>query len=132
MADSDANSVRRSAAVAGVGGGTGFVGIVHLLPEHLHGLGDSLVFAAPAITAVFGYFWIFASALVTRKVLSWHLRGALKRASAVRDKIRADRNSSQEHKDNSQRAVEALEKLEMEALHADVDDVRARLKALRD
>jgi hypothetical protein len=118
---SDSNNPKRGAGVAGAGGGTAYLGLLSYIPDQYHQVKDGLAFLAPVLTVIFGILWLLASNWVSRKVLDWELRGALTQTCAIRDGILADPHA----------AVANLKKLQMEAIHDGVAEVRARLKSMR-
>lgn len=117
--------------MAGAGGGTGYLGLISYLPDDWAGLRSFLIYTSPLATVLIGVAWVLISSWSYQKITQLQIKSALKRAETIREAIEADPRSTAKHRQNAQAAVEALQALQMEALHAEVSDVRARLRELR-
>jgi len=101
----------RSAA-AGVSGGTGFAGIVLLLPD---GLAKSvLLILAPTITVVITSFWHIVTDEVGSTIIDWRIRRQRKRAEKLFRDLRNDPSVSDATRADAQKTLEALTALEVQ------------------
>lgn len=126
-----ASPKKGEAGFVGFGAGTGYLGLLSMLPASYHWLKDLLVFVAPALTIIFGFVWLVAADWVSRTVLDWQLDAALRKGCKIRDDILTDSNSTPTDKKNAKDAVAALKRLQLEAIHEGVAEVRAKLRNLR-
>ena len=123
----DSQAPSTEAGAVGVASGTGFVGLLHLLPPSYHHFVDGFVYFAPALSIGTGFLWRYARIKVSKQILDSALSAAIKRASRIRDDIFADPQSPQAHRDNAQSAVEGLVQLQFDALNDDYARVKAHL-----
>lgn len=79
-----------AASLWGFGAGTGFLGLVHVLPAVVNEWEAVLTFAAPAVTVVVSASWLWFGDALRR----WKLETGVSRALKHRDAVLADGSSS--------------------------------------
>ena len=124
-------SPKKQGSIAGAGIGTGYIGVLSLIPDNHHWLRDLLTLAAPALTIGASVLWVFGSAWAMKKMVNWHLRGAIKDAEEILADLESDSKATEEDRTNARGAVSDLKRLRVDALTQSVADVRARLTELR-
>lgn len=97
---------------AGLSAGTGFTGVVLLLPDGL--LKSILLIAAPTITIVISGSWALLTMIVQEKIADWRLRSQKQRAAALVRSLASDPTASAQVKGDAQKILEALTLLEVE------------------
>jgi|GEM_PF-3431181 len=85
-----------SANAAGLSGGTGFAGLVLLMPDTT--LRSVLLILSPAITIVITSFWGVLVQEVNERVAEWRLRRLCKQINAVCQRVLTDPHSPEDAK----------------------------------
>jgi hypothetical protein len=97
---------------AGLSGGTGFAGIVLLLPD---GVWKSiLLILAPAITVAISNSWHLVTDEIEARVADWRIRTQRRRAQKLLDDLNKNPNADASLKAQAQKTVNALTILEVE------------------
>ena len=106
------NQDSKISAAAGLSGGTGFAGIVLLLPEGT--LKSIFLILAPTITIVFSSFWHIVTQEVDAKVADWRIGSQKKKAMELLDNLKKEKDIDQGLVDNVKKAVDDLTMVEVE------------------
>jgi len=101
-----------SANAAGVSGGTGFAGLVLLMPVSF--LRDVLLILAPAITIIITSCWDILAQETSQQVADWRLRRQRKRAEAVLQRFIDNPDTPQAIKDQAKAHLQSIAAVEME------------------
>jgi hypothetical protein len=101
---------RRDARAAGLSGGTGFAGIVVLMPEGVWR--SALLVLAPTITIVVSSSWHFLTNEVEVRVADWRIKKQKRRSQEIFDTLGP--TTSPEVREKARRDFEALSLLELE------------------
>jgi hypothetical protein len=100
------------ARAAGLSGGTGFAGIVLLMPKGT--IQSMLLILAPAITLVISSSWHLLANEINTRVADWRIRNQRKRVEALLKALNNNPSSSDELKRQAQSDLDALVLLEVE------------------
>lgn len=85
-----------SANAAGLSGGTGFAGLVLLMPDGT--LRSVLLILSPAITIMITSFWGWLAQEVNERVAEWRLRRLCRKIHVVCQRVLADPHSPEDAK----------------------------------
>jgi hypothetical protein len=100
-----------SSAAAGLSGGTGFAGLVSLLPP---GVIKSILFIlAPSITIVISLFWKVVTDELGAWLAYWKLRRVTRGAEALLRRLESNPNASADLKEQAQATLRAVMQTEI-------------------
>jgi len=97
---------RRSSAAAGLSGGTGFAGLVSLLPNSP--MKSVLLILSPSITILISLFWKVAIDELSAWLAYWKLRREVRGAEALCRRLEADPNASAELKEQAHATLRSV------------------------
>jgi hypothetical protein len=97
---------------AGLSGGTGFAGIVMLLPDNVWK--SILLIIAPAITVAISSSWHVVTDEIDARVADWRIRMQRRRAQRLLDDLNKKPGANEALKQQVQDNVDALTMLEVE------------------
>jgi hypothetical protein len=100
-----------SSAAAGLSGGTGFAGLVSLLPDNT--IKSVLLILAPSITVIIGLFWKVATDELGAWLADWKLRREARGAEALCRRLEANPNASAELKAQAEATLKAVMQTEV-------------------
>jgi hypothetical protein len=104
--------VTATGAAAGLSGGTGFAGLVLLLPD---GIAKSvLVILAPAITVAISGSWRFVVEEINKRVADWRIGSERKRVEALLESLNKNPGASEQLKLQAKNDLDALMLLQVE------------------
>ena len=99
MANPDSKNTISSAA--GLSGGTGFAGLVLLLPDGT--LKSILLILSPTITIVVSSFWHVVTEEIESKVADWRIRSQKKRAAELYERLLKEGSADEELKEKAKK-----------------------------
>jgi|SRR5215813_3719231 len=106
------NSRSIESQAAGLSGGTGFAGIVLLMPDSVWK--SVLLIIAPAMTVVISATWLFLTDELGTVVADWRIKNQRRRAERLWHDVNNDPNATPELKAQARENLEALTLLEVE------------------
>lgn len=80
-----------SSALGGLSGGTGFAGVVSLMPEGI--VKSVLIILAPAITVIISSSWHVVSQVINARVADWLIRSEKEKLSQLYNDLPKDADS---------------------------------------
>jgi len=102
---------RRSSAAAGLSGGTGFAGLVSLLPTS--STKSALLILSPAITTLISLFWQIAIDELGAWLAYWKLQREVRGAEALCRRLETNPNASAELKEQAQATLRSVMQTEV-------------------
>jgi hypothetical protein len=121
-------SKARGGTAAGVGSGVGLTLIAQSLPANWKWVTPWLTYAAPIVSVSAAIYWSWATTRVNAHFARRALNKNLTAMRKLNKEIQMNDKASKNHKESSQRRVEALESLAMELEHASAEEVMEILR----
>jgi hypothetical protein len=116
------------AGAAGVGAGTGLLGLANLIPDSYPITKAILIYISPASVMAVSYVWWVLSGIWQEKIRQNQINRALEDARKIRDVVNSNPSSSDAHKQRVQDNVEKLEELALAVISDRTEAVRATLR----